>query len=183
MLSLRFLIFASGIASCPSQLIVTAAAETRRRAYSLVSPKAGLCVLKLWKIEDSISRSAAMAFYLLIAGFYSIVALLGLAELWLLSDLMIPILSLTLVLVCLLISLGFTAVVCSWHKLRWLSGIALLLLAAYIVVTGISSQHQLSGIPVPILCCLLFLAAIALLLPLQSKASALVWQVLAIATL
>ncbi|WP_449360056.1 hypothetical protein [Alishewanella longhuensis] len=47
-----------------------------------------------------------MAFYLLVAGFFVVVALLGIAEQFFLNTLMLPILSLTLVKICALISLG-----------------------------------------------------------------------------
>ncbi|GHG71492.1 hypothetical protein GCM10010919_22830 [Alishewanella longhuensis] len=132
-----------------------------------------------WKIQDSISRSAALAFYLLVAGFFIIVALLGIAEQIFLSKLMLPILSLTLVLICALISIGFSAVVFQWHKLRWASGLLLFVLAVKLSITGVANQHELSGIPLSVLVGLLTMAAAALLLPLSSKASRYLWQILA----
>lgn len=133
-----------------------------------------------WKIQDSISRSAALAFYLLVAGFFIVVALLGIAEQFLFNTLMLPILSLTLVKVCTLISLGFSAVVFQWHKLRWASGLLLVALAVELSITGIANPHELSGIPIAVLVGLLSMAAAALLLPLQSKISRHFWQILAL---
>lgn len=135
-----------------------------------------------WKIQDSISRSAALAFYLLVAGFFIVVALLGIAEQFFLNTLMLPILSLTLVKICALISLGFSAVVFQWHKLRWGSGLLLLALAIKLSITGVSSLHELSGIPLSVLVLLLTMAAAALLLPLHSNVSRYLWQVLAVVT-
>lgn len=135
-----------------------------------------------WKIQDSISRSAALAFYLLVAGFFIVVALLGIAELIFLNNLMLPILSPTLVKICALISVGFSAVVFSWHKIRWLSGLLLFALAVQLAVNGVASAHELSGIPLSVLVVLLFMAASALLLPLQSKINRYLWQVLAMVT-
>lgn len=135
-----------------------------------------------WKIQDSISRSAALAFYLLVAGFFIVVALLGLVEQFLLDQLMLPILSLTLVKVCALISLGFSAVVFQWHKLRWLSGLLLFALVLKLCFSGAVNPHELSGIPLSVLIILLTLAAAALLLPLQSCISRYLWQILALVT-
>lgn len=135
-----------------------------------------------WKIQDSISRSAALAFYLLVAGFFSMVALLGIVEQVFLSQLMLPILSLTLVKICALVSLGFSAVVFKWHKVRWFSGLLLFALAVKLSITGVGSQHELSGIPLSVLVMLLAMATAALLLPLQSKFSRYLWQVLAVVT-
>jgi len=140
-----------------------------------------LVVSETWKLQDSISRSTALAFYLLIAGFFIIVALLGIAEQLFLNQLILPILSFTLVQVCAIISLGFTAVIYQWHKIRWLSGLLLLLLAIRYTVNEFGNQQQeLSGVPLPILLILLLLAAAVLLLPLQNKISVFLWRLLAI---
>lgn len=136
-----------------------------------------------WKLQDSISRATALAFYLLIAGFFIIVAVLGVAEQLLLNQLILPILSVTLVQICAIVSLGFTAVLFQWHKLRWVSGLLLLGLATYLSINQSDPhQHELSGIPLPILLVLLSLSAAVLLLPLQSKLSAYLWRLLAILT-
>lgn len=134
-----------------------------------------------WKLQDSISQSTALAFYLLIAGFFIIVALLGIAEQLFLNKLILPILSLSLVQISAIISLGFTAVIYQWHKLRWLSGLLLLLLAIRYIVNEFGNQQQeFSGVPLPILLILLVLAAAVLLLPLQNKISGYLWRLLAI---
>lgn len=132
-----------------------------------------------WKIQETISRSAALAYYLLIAGFFIIVALLGIAERLFFEGLILPVLSLTLVQVCSLLSLGYTAVVFDRRKLRLLSGWLLLLLIAKLLWSDVNSEQELSGIPLPILCLLLLLAALSLILPLQSRQSFYCWRITA----
>lgn len=133
-----------------------------------------------FKLQDSISRSAALAFYLIIAGFFIMVALLGIIEQLFLNDLMLPILSVTLVKIGALLSLGFSAVVFQWHKLRISSGLLLLLIALHLSVNGVNHAHELSGIPILIIIVLSTLAAACLLIPLQSKLSRLLWQSVAL---
>lgn len=140
------------------------------------------------KIQDSISRSAALALYLVVAGFFVIIALLGAAEQLARQPLILPISSLTLVLVCSVISIGFIAVVFQWHHVRWMSAVLTLLLLAYII--WVRQQHsmtfnrnELSGVPLPLLVLLLALSAAALIMPLTSRMSRHMWKLLSVLTL
>lgn len=136
-----------------------------------------------WKLQDSISRATALAFYLLIAVFFSIVALLGLVEQLFIEKLMLPVLSLVLVKSCLVISLGFTAIVFQWQKITWLAAVLLLGITVEAVLLDQDLHQQaFSGIPLPILLGFLLLSATVLLVPPHVKFSNWLWRLLALCT-
>lgn len=132
-----------------------------------------------WKIQDYISRPVALAFYLLVAGCYVVVAILGLVEQFFAQQLILPILSLTLVQICAVISLGFIAVVLQWYRVKWLSALLLLALALALCFQPPPTEQELSGIPLAVLVFFLVLVAITLLWPISQRFSQYLWYCLA----
>ncbi len=141
-------------------------------------------VPETWKVNDSISRASAVVFYLLTAGFYTIISLLGLVEHLFLTELILPLLSFNLVLATAMVSLGLTALLFNRRKLQLLCSLLLLLFVGYLWFATWQGQTQdLSGMPLPMLTVLLLLATGVLLFSAQTVLGRILWRLLAVLTL
>ncbi|MCB5227408.1 EAL domain-containing protein [Alishewanella sp. 16-MA] len=133
-----------------------------------------------WKVNDSISRASAVVFYLLTAGFYTIIALLGLVEHLFLAKLILPLLSFNLVLATALVSLGLTALLFNRRKLQIFCGLLILSFISYLWLATRRGQLQdLSGMPLSLLSVLLLLAAAILVCSHTTRVGHYLWRIMA----
>lgn len=137
--------------------------------------------MRRWNVTENISRSAALAFCLLVPSFYFVVTALWAAQKLFSAELILPVLSPTLAIATLLSSVAFLSVLFGWRKLVIFCCLLLLLLAMQLGLNqGIGNLHELSGIPRPVVIMLILLTILVLLTPSESTIGRYIWRFMAL---